>query len=160
MKKILPIILCLVVAMTSFVACSKEAKEEESNTIVNEQGYTEYATDKAVVKNADAIKLIEGYSDEELGITKEDRENCSFMVASSGEKLEDKEFAGDYVKVIAAIKTEHKDEETGKSTFTFDTKGEYYISYDGKTIIKKNGETYEKLKVKEIPTTAEASDKE
>lgn len=152
MKKILPIILCVVVAMTSFVACSKDTKEEESNTIVNEQGYTEYATDKAAVKNADAIKLIESYTNEELGITKEDRDNCSFMVASSGEKIEDKDFAGDYVKVIAAIKTEHKDGETGKSTFTFDTKGEYYISFDGKTVIKKNGETFEKLKTRSVPT--------
>lgn len=150
MKKFLAILLSVVVVATAFVACSKNNNENET------PGTAEtITTDKAVIKEADSINLIKSYSAEELGLTEEEYKECSFMVASSGIELDGKY----YIKVIATVKTKHTDEE-GKETFTFDNKGEYYISYDGKTILQKNmkaedgaADEYSKMKVKPVPTT-------
>lgn len=147
MKKLISILLCVSVIACSFVACSSK-KAEESPT--NDQNVV--TTDAAVIKEADAINLIQKqYSAVELGLSAEDYETCSFMVASSGAEV-DGEY---YIKVIATQKQEHKNE-NGESSFTFDIKGEYYISYDGKKILKKDmsvEDKYDELEVKEVPTT-------
>ena len=69
------------------------------------------------------------------------------MVASDGEDINGKK----YVKVIAAIKHEHKDD-NGKSTFTLETKGEYFISFDSSEVLKKNGDSYTKLPLQSSTT--------
>ena len=71
------------------------------------------------------------------------------MVASDGEEIDGKS----YIQVIAAIKKEHKDDD-GQITYTFNTKGEYYISFDGNEVLRKDGDSYTKLKL--ITTTAKA----
>lgn len=140
-KKAISIILCAltVICSITFASCSKQENEAEATSAI--------ATEKAQIKNADAISYIESYSSKELGLTDEVRAKCSFMVASDGEKINGKS----YIQVIAAIKNEHKGDD-GQITYTFDTKGEYYISFDGDEVLRKNGNSYTKLEL--ITTTA------
>ena len=156
MKKILVLILCIAVSICVFGACSK--KTEDETTTKKSADTTQMATDSAVIKEADAINLIESYSDKELGITAADRKKASFMVASDGVKI-DKD---SYIEVIATIKTEHK--EGDKVTYTFDNLGEYYIRFDGKKIMRKDMKSeeakYIDMKVKAVPTTTAPAETE
>lgn len=151
MKKILPIILCVLIAISVFmVGCSKNQNADDS---LSPNQTTAMPTDKAKIKEADAINLISSYSNDELGIDDEIRKNedFAFLVAASGVE----ESGTKCIKVIASIKEKHVDEETGNETFSFDTKGEYYISFDGKKIFRKDMTTgkYIDMKVKDLPTT-------
>lgn len=152
MKKFLSIILCVVVVASAFVACSKAENNDAEGDKTEVYTSEVVTTDDAIIKEADAINLIQSYSAKELGLTEEEYKECSFMVASSGIELDGKY----YIKVIATVKTEHKDGEN--VTYTFDNKGEYYISYNGKQILQKDmkseEEKYSDMKVKEVPTTA------
>lgn len=140
-KKAISIILCafIIICSVAFASCSKQESKAETASAV--------ATEKAKIKDADAINYIENYSSKKLGLTEDDRAKCSFMVASDGEEINGKS----YIQVIAAIKKEHKSDD-GQATYTFDTKGEYYISFDGDEVLRKDGNSYTKLKL--ITTTA------
>lgn len=140
-KKATSIILCafIIICSVAFASCSKQESKAETASAV--------ATEKAKIKDADAINYIESYSCKQLGLTENDRAKCSFMVASDGEEINGKS----YIQVIAAIKKEHKSDD-GQATYTFDTKGEYYISFDGDEVLRKNGNSYTKLEL--ITTTA------
>lgn len=140
-KKAISIILCafIVICSVAFASCSKQESKTETASAV--------ATEKAKIKDADAINYIESYSSKQLGLTEDDRAKCSFMVASDGEEINGKS----YIQVIAAIKKEHKSND-GQATYTFDTKGEYYISFDGYEVLRKDGNSYTKLEL--ITTTA------
>lgn len=140
-KKTISIILCafIIICSVAFASCSKQESKAETASAV--------ATEKAKIKDADAINYIESYSSKQLGLTEEDRAKCSFMVASDGEEINGKS----YIQVIAAIKKEHKSDD-GQATYTFDTKGEYYISFDGDEVLRKDGNSYTKLEL--ITTTA------
>lgn len=140
-KKAISIILCafIIICSVAFASCSKQENKAETASAV--------ATEKAKIKDADAINYIESYSSKQLGLTENDRAKCSFMVASDGEEINGKS----YIQVIAAIKKEHKSDD-GQATYTFDTKGEYYISFDGDEVLRKDGNSYTKLEL--ITTTA------
>lgn len=131
---------CTICSVLTFTACSKQDATKESVV----------ATEKAKIKDADAINYIESYSSKQLGLTDEEKKACSFMVASDGEEIDGKK----YIKIIAAIKNEQKGND-GKTTYTFDTKGEYFISFNGDEVLKKNGDTYSKL---ELITTTKTED--
>lgn len=148
MKKIIPIILCVCMVATGLVACSSNKKEDETTAPTTQSNVI--TTDDAKITEADAINYIQSYSAKELGLKEEEMKDLKFMVANSGEKVEDEYF----VKVIATVATEHKDEETGKSTFTFDNKGEYYIRYDAKKVLSRDVKTgeYKELAVKKYDT--------
>lgn len=137
-KKAMSIILCafIIICSVAFASCSKQ--ENKASAV---------ATEKAKIKDADAINYIESYSSKQLGLTEDDRAKCSFMVASDGEEINGKS----YIQVIAAIKKEHKSDD-GQATYTFDTKGEYYISFNGDEVLRKDGNSYTKLEL--ITTTA------
>ena len=139
-KKAISIILCafIIICSVAFASCSKQESKAETASAV--------ATEKAKIKDADAINYIESYSSKQLGLTEDDRAKCSFMVASDGEEINGKS----YIQVIAAIKKEHKSDD-GQATYTFDTKGEYYISFDGDEVLRKDGNSYTKLEL--ITTT-------
>lgn len=162
MKKILPIILCITIIAGAFAACSGDKKDNKQTTGTTATTTTSITTDKAKIKEADAINLIESYSAKELGLTKELKEDCSFMVASDGEKVTYKGKDNYYIKVVAVIKHEKEDKETKKKTFTFDYKGEYYIRFDGKQILSKSVDNDEltELEVKPVPTTTTESAEE
>ena len=108
-------------SVLTFTACSKQDTTKEESVIV---------TEKAKIKDADAINYIESYSSKQLGLTEDDRAKCSFMVASDGEEIDGKK----YIKIIAAIKNEQKGND-GQVTYTFDTKGEYFISFNGDEVL-------------------------
>lgn len=144
-KKAVAIVLgiCAICCAFTFTACSRQDTTEKESVV---------ATEKAKIKDADAINYIESYSSKQLGLTDEEKKACSFMVASDGEKIDGKK----YIKIIAAIKNEQTDD-NGKTTYTFDTKGEYFISFNGDEVLKKSGDTYSKL---ELITTTETEDTE
>lgn len=144
-KKAISIILCafIIICSVAFASCSKQGSTTETTSAV--------ATEKAKIKDADAINYIESYSSKQLGLTEDDRAKCSFMVASDGEEINGKS----YIQVIAAIKKEHKSDD-GQSTYTFDTKGEYYISFNGDEVLRKDGNSYTKLEL--ITTTAKENE--
>lgn len=133
---------CTICSVLTFTACSKQDATKEESVIV---------TEKAKIKDADAINYIESYSSKQLGLTEDDRAKCSFMVASDGEEIDGKK----YIKIIAAIKNEQKGDD-GKTTYTFDTKGEYFISFNGDEVLKKSGDAYSKL---ELITTTKKENK-
>mgnify|MGYP004530354275 FL=1 len=143
-KKAMSIILCafIIICSVAFTSSSKQENKAETASAV--------ATEKAKIKDADAISYIESYSSKQLGLTEDDRAKCSFMVASDGEEINGKS----YIQVIAAIKKEHKSDDS-QATYTFDTKGEYYISFNGDEVLKKDGNSYTKLEL--ITTTAKES---
>lgn len=145
-KKAVAIVLgiCTICCAFTFTACSNQGTANEKGSVI--------ATEKAKIKDADAIKYIESYSSKQLGLTDEEKKDCSFMVASDGEEIDGKK----YIKIIAAIKNEQTDD-NGKTTYTFDTKGEYFISFNGNEVLKKSGNTYSKL---ELITTTEKENKE
>ena len=132
---------CTICSVLTFTACSKQDATKESVV----------ATEKAKIKDADAINYIESYSSKQLGLTEDDRAKCSFMVASDGEEIDGKK----YIKIIAAIKNEQKGND-GQVTYTFDTKGEYFISFNGDEVLKKSGDAYSKL---ELITTTKKENK-
>lgn len=144
-KKATSIILCafIIICSVAFASCSKQESKAETASAV--------ATEKAKIKDADAINYIESYSSKQLGLTEDDRAKCSFMVASDGEEINGKS----YIQVIAAIKKEHKSDD-GQATYTFDTKGEYYISFNGDEVLRKDGNSYTKLEL--ITTTAKENE--
>ncbi len=122
-----------------FTACSGDKKPETPSGTTSQ-----IATEEAKIKEADAAKYIENsYTAEELGLDKVDRD-YSFMVSSNGVDID-----GDkYVKVVANIIVKNNvTTEDCKDTFSMETIGEYYISFDGKKILKKNMDTneYEEL---------------
>ena len=151
MKKILALILCVVISVCVFGACAKKTENETTTKKTADTSSSQMTTDSAVIKEADAINLIESYSDKELGLTAADRKKASFMVASDGVEIEKENF----IEVIATIKTEHKDGD--KVTYTFDNLGVYYIRFDGKKIMRKDMKSeeakYIDMKVKAVPTT-------
>lgn len=124
---------CTICSVLTFTACSKQDTTKEESVIV---------TEKAKIKDADAINYIESYSSKQLGLTDEEKKACSFMVASDGEEINGKK----YIKIIAAIKNEQKGDD-GKTTYTFDTKGEYFISFNGDEVLRKDGNSYTKLEL-------------
>lgn len=133
---------CTICSVLTFTACSKQDTTKEESVV---------ATEKAKIKDADAINYIESYSSKQLGLTEDDRAKCSFMVASDGEEIDGKK----YIKIIAAIKNEQKGDD-GQVTYTFDTKGEYFISFNGDEVLKKSGDAYSKL---ELITTTKKENK-
>lgn len=123
---------------SAFVACSSKndsGKQTTSTTI---------PTEEAKIKERDAIDFIKtSYSKEDLGLDKEKRA-YRLMVASSGVDIEGKK----YIKVVANVVVKNDvTEKDGKNTFTMDTVGEYYISFDGKTILKKDMKTNEYIEL-------------
>ena len=133
---------CTICSVLTFTACSKQDATKEESVI---------ATEKAKIKDADAINYIESYSSKQLGLTDDEKKACSFMVASDGEEINGKK----YIKIIATIKNEQKGDD-GKTTYTFDTKGEYFISFNGDEVLKKSGDAYSKL---ELITTTKKGNK-
>ncbi len=145
MKKVFSIAMAMIVAAS--VACavmlsSPDEKDEKittsstqsTNPTRQEKVTTKIVTtDDAKIKESAAITLIENCSAKKLGMSNEVKKRCSFMVASNGEKIKDIY----YIKVIAVIKKPHKDAD-GETIYSFDTKGEYYISYDGTTVLTKD----------------------
>ena len=96
MKKFLAVLLAAVTVACMFVACSKA---DDKNTTQSTTASVENATDKAKIKDSDAINFIKtSYTKKELGLDKV-KEKYDFMISQNGVKIGKKQ----YVKVAANI---------------------------------------------------------
>lgn len=143
MKKLFAIALSLIMIICVFAGCSSTT-EEESTSSESTSVTVQNPTDDAVIKESDAINFIkEAYTAEELGLDDVDEE-YSFMVASSGVEIDD----AYYIKVAANIMEESDvTSDDGKTTYSLTPVGEYYISYDGETVLMKDLDTDEYTKL-------------
>lgn len=141
MKKFLAVLLAAVTVACMFVACSKA---DDKNTTQSTTTSVENATDKAKIKDSDAINFIKtSYTKEELGLDKV-KEKYDFMISQNGVKIGKKQ----YVKVAANImKKNDTTSKDGKQTYSLTPVGEYYISFDGDEVLMKDLKSgkYEKL---------------
>ncbi len=141
MKKFLAVLLAAVTVACMFVACSKA---DDKNTTQSTTASVENATDKAKIKDSDAIKFIQNaYTKKELGLDKV-KEKYDFMISQNGVKIGKKQ----YVKVAANImKKNDTTSKDGKQTYSLTPVGEYYISFDGDEVLMKDLKSgkYEKL---------------
>ena len=141
MKKFLAVLLAAVTVACMFVACSKA---DDKNTTQSTTASVENATDKAKIKDSDAINFIKtSYTKEELGLDKV-KEKYDFMISQNGVKIGKKQ----YVKVAANImKKNDTTSKDGKQTYSLTPVGEYYISFDGDEVLMKDFKSgkYEKL---------------
>lgn len=132
MKKFLAVLLAAVTVACMFVACSKA---DDKNTTQSTTASVENATDKAKIKDSDAINFIKtSYTKEELGLDKV-KEKYDFMISQNGVKIGKKQ----YVKVAANImKKNDTTSKDGKQTYSLTPVGEYYISFDGDEVLMKD----------------------
>lgn len=141
MKKFLAVLLAAVTVACMFVACSKA---DDKNTTQSTTASVENATDKAKIKDSDAINFIKtSYTKKELRLDKV-KEKYDFMISQNGVKIGKKQ----YVKVAANImKKNDTTSKDGKQTYSLTPVGEYYISFDGDEVLMKDLKSgkYEKL---------------
>ncbi len=132
MKKFLAVLLAAVTVACMFVACSKA---DDKNTTQSTTASVENATDKAKIKDSDAINFIKtSYTKKELGLDKV-KEKYDFMISQNGIKIGKKQ----YVKVAANImKKNDTTSKDGKQTYSLTPVGEYYISFDGDEVLMKD----------------------
>ena len=132
MKKFLAVLLAAVTVACMFVACSKA---DDKNTTQSTTASVENATDKAKIKDSDAINFIKtSYTKKELGLDKV-KEKYDFMISQNGVKIGKKQ----YVKVAANImKKNDTTSKDGKQTQSLTPVGEYYISFDGDEVLMKD----------------------
>jgi len=132
MKKFLAVLLAAVTVACMFVACSKA---DDKNTTQSTTASVENATDKAKIKDSDAINFIKtSYTKKELGLDKV-KEKYDFMISQNGVKIGKKQ----YVKVAANImKKNDTTSKYGKQTYSLTPVGEYYISFDGDEVLMKD----------------------
>ena len=136
MKKLLAVLLAVITVGCVFVACSKADDKKETTTKSESTSFTvQNPTDKAKIKDKDAIDFIKNaYTPEELGLDKV-KEKYSFMISSNGEKIDKKE----YVKVAANVMKKNSEKNAdGKETYSLTPVGEYYISFDGQEVLMKD----------------------
>ncbi len=142
MKKVLAIVLSVLMVCSVFAACSAGGKDDESSTNNNTTVSTTKVieTEKAVIKDNDAINYIrDSYSEKELGLADVDKD-YSLMVASNGVDIDGKQ----YVKVAANVMSKSDvTSDDGETTYRFTAVGEYYISFDGQTVLMKDMKTGE-----------------
>lgn len=132
MKKFLAVLLAAVTVACMFVACSKA---DDKNTTQSTTASVENATDKAKIKDSEAINFIKtSYTKKELGLDKV-KEKYDFMISQNGVKIGKKQ----YVKVAANImKKNDTTSKDGKQTYSLTPVGEYYISFDGDEVLMKD----------------------
>ena len=132
MKKLLAVLLAVITVGCVFVACSKA---DDKNTTQSTTASVENATDKAKIKDSDAINFIKtSYTKKELGLDKV-KEKYDFMISQNGVKIGKKQ----YVKVAANImKKNDTTSKDGKQTYSLTPVGEYYISFDGDEVLMKD----------------------
>ena len=132
MKKFLAVLLAAVTVACMFVACSKA---DDKNTTQSTTASVENATDKAKIKDSDAINFIKtSYTKKELGLDKV-KEKYDFMISQNGVKIAKKQ----YVKVAANImKKNDTTSKDGKQTYSLTPVGEYYISFNGDEVLMKD----------------------
>ena len=132
MKKFLAVLLAAVTVACMFVACSKA---DDKNTTQSTTASVENATDKAKIKDSDAINFIKtSYTKKELGLDKV-KEKYDFMISQNGVKIGKKQYVIVAANIMKKNDTTSKD---GKQTYSLTPVGEYYISFNGDEVLMKD----------------------
>ncbi len=160
MKKIIAFIICTLFASIILIACSaggaadSETKKANSSETVNSTVSTEAASEvkdfvttqiaetpieKAKISEADASKMVSNLSMEQLGL-EGDKKDYKFMVSTDGKTVD----GVDYIEVLAAVVAEKNKDDT----FSVETKGDYFVSYDGSKVYSRNMLTGELTEIK------------
>ncbi len=128
-KKLFILMLSAFMLLTVFAACSKAENDADASTTA------QIPTAEAVIKEANAVDFIEtSYTKEELGLDKVEKE-YSFMVASNGVEID----GTNYIKVVANVIVRNDvTNADGQETFSMETMGEYFISFDAQTVLMKD----------------------
>lgn len=138
--KIITLTLCVVLLVGAFSACTKNASNNKTTVSTTEsQNKKSNKIDVADAKISEnnAIQLVKSYSSEELGLKNKD--DYKFLFSSGGVEIAKEK----YVQVIAAT-VNNED----KNAITIDTKGEYYINFDGTKLLVKDMKTGEYKTIK------------
>lgn len=157
MKKIVAVLLTVIIVIFSFTACSAasdksaEVTEPTSSSDSNAADAADTHVDvtykdsdkdisEASLTESEAVDKIKALSMELLGL-EGSKEDYKFMVATVGKSIEGK----DYIEVIAAVVSEEKED----GTVDIQTKGTYYISYDGEQLMTEDSSTGELREIKQ-----------
>lgn len=156
-KKQIAVVLAVLTVALSFAACSSSQETEDttadaSQTSAEAQStsgeanvHSEYSDSEkdisdASITESEATDMIKALSEEQLGL-EGSKESYKFMVGTTGKVIDGK----DYIEVIAAVVSEENED----GTVNIDTRGTYYISYDGKQILAKDSTTGELREIKQ-----------
>lgn len=136
MKKVISVFLAMLMLVTVFAGCSSKPAEDEVSYPFSTT--KPIPTEKAVIKESDAVHFIENsYTKEELGLA-DVKDDYTFMVSASGIEIEKDK----YIKVVANVMSQNDvTTDDGKVTYSLTSVGEYYISYNGKEILMKDLKT-------------------
>lgn len=152
MKKTTAVLFMAIIVILSFTACSavsdtEETSSSDSSTAASADSHTDVTykdSDKdiseASLTESEAVDKIKALSMELLGL-EGSKEDYKFMVATVGKSIEGK----DYIEVIAAVVSEEKED----GTVDIQTKGTYYISYDGEQLMTEDSSTGELREIKQ-----------
>lgn len=127
-KKIIAVVLSVCVIAGLAITLSSCSSKEETTTVIT--------TDNAVVKKADCLEVIKSYTTEELGLegTWDDYNFVGHV--PDGVEIKDGTHDGYYIEVKVGNKTQNED-----GTNKIEISGDYFISFDGKTILSYDAST-------------------
>lgn len=154
MKKITAVLLSVLISALLFTACSASDDTQTTTsadtltTASDDSGSdTSGASDvdvtyadsdkdisEASLTESEAVDKVKALSAEQLGL-EGSKDDYKFMVGTVGKLIDGK----DYIEVIAAFVSEENED----GTVDIDTKGTYYISYDGEELLIKDSSTGE-----------------
>lgn len=155
MKKIIISVISILIISVMFAACSQisdNTKKTTDNSETTAAAQSDVSADENVpdkenlittqiaetpledadITSAEASEIISGMPLEKLGL-EGDKSDYKFMVSTEGKAIE----GTDYIEVIASQVSEEKED----GSISMETKGDYFISYDGKKMLKRDTAT-------------------
>lgn len=157
MKKICLLLIVFLISVSCFAGCSNQSdtNEQESTEAVssNVQNTADNTFEKAAssqdivttaaakkpiedakLSSAEASEKIQSFSLEKLGL-KGKKEDYKFMVSTKGTTID----KTDYFEVVASVVTEKNKD----GSINMETKGQYFVSYDGAKLLSRDLKTGE-----------------
>lgn len=119
---------------TSSVFEKTESKDKVSKNTESATSQAKTPIEDAEISAFDAIEKIKAFSMEKLGLDGK-KEDYKFMVSTKGLTID----KTDYLEVVASVVA--KENEDG--SISMDTKGDYFVSYDGSKILIRDVKTGE-----------------
>ncbi len=157
MKKICLLLIVFLISVSCFAGCSNQSdtNEQESTEAVSSdvQNTADNTSEKAAssqslvttaaakkpiedakLSSAEASEKIQSFSLEKLGL-KGKKEDYKFMVSTKGTTID----KTDYFEVVASVVTEKNKD----GSINMETKGQYFVSYDGTKLLSRDLKTGE-----------------
>lgn len=155
MKKIIISVIGILLISVVFAACSQISDDaqnisDDSETTAAAQSQTfgdeknsadedlittqiaETPVEEAEISSSEASEIISEMSLEKLGL-EGDKSDYKFMVSTKGKTIE----GTDYIEIIASQVSEENED----GSISMETKGDYFISYDGKIMLVRDVKT-------------------